>query len=53
MQKKIQIIALVLGCIAVIAFAIQAGRHHENCRECNLAIGNEANETANFSGAWK
>lgn len=38
MKKKIQVIAFLLGCALVISFAIQAGRHHENCRECRAAV---------------
>ncbi len=53
MQKKIQIIAFIIGCIAVIGFAIQAGRHHENCRECKFAFGKGETENAKFAGTWK
>jgi hypothetical protein len=38
MRKKIEIIAFLAICIMVITFAIQAGRHHEKCRECQLAV---------------
>ncbi len=38
MKKKIQVIAFLLGCALVIGFGIQAGRHHENCRECQLSV---------------
>lgn len=53
MQKKIQIIGFLLGCIAIIVFAIQAGRHHENCRECKLALGKTETENAKFATSWK
>ncbi|MCG2616873.1 hypothetical protein LZZ85_21430 [Terrimonas sp. NA20] len=33
MNRKIQLIALLLFCGIVIAFAIRAGQQHENCRE--------------------
>jgi hypothetical protein len=53
MQKKIQFVAFLAGCIAVIAFAIQAGRHHNNCDECNLSIKKTETENAKFAGTWK
>lgn len=53
MQKKIQIIAFLIGCTAVIAFAIQAGHHHENCRECKLACSKGETESAKFAAVWK
>jgi hypothetical protein len=53
MQKKIQITGFLLGCIAIIAFAIQAGRHHENCRDCKLAFGKSHTENAKFASTWK
>ena len=53
MQKKIQIIGFIAGCIAIIAVAIQAGRHHGNCRECKLAISKTETERAKFAQAWK
>lgn len=53
MQKKIQIITFIIGCIAIVAFAIQAGRHHGNCRECQLAVSNGETESAKFAGTWK
>ena len=53
MQKKIQVIAFLLGCIMVIGFAIQAGRHHENCRECKLSFSQSENESAKFAEVCK
>jgi hypothetical protein len=53
MQKKIQITGFLLGCIVLIAFAIEAGRHHENCRECKLAIGKAETKNAKFAATWK
>ena len=53
MLKKIQIAGFILGCLAIIVLAIQAGRHHENCRECKLAISKSEKESAKFAEAWK
>ncbi|MET0463184.1 MAG: hypothetical protein ABW007_08515 [Chitinophagaceae bacterium] len=33
MNRKIQLITLLLFSAVIIAFAIRAGQHHENCRE--------------------
>ena len=38
MKKKIEIIAFLAICIMVVTFAIRAGKHHDQCRECNLAV---------------
>jgi len=38
MKKKIEIGAFLAICIMVITFAIKAGKHHDQCRECNLAV---------------
>ena len=53
MLKKIQFFGFIAGCIAIIVIAIQAGRHHENCRECKLSISKPAAESAKFAEAWK
>ncbi|MGZ8559244.1 MAG: hypothetical protein ACXWWC_12960 [Chitinophagaceae bacterium] len=37
MKKYMVIISFLAICITVITFAIKAGRHHEDCRECQLA----------------
>ena len=38
MKKRIEIISFLAICIMVITFAIKAGRHHEQCRVCQLAV---------------
>ncbi|MFC0771930.1 hypothetical protein [Terrimonas alba] len=38
MKQKLEIAGFVAVCLIVITFAIQAGRHHDQCRECNLAV---------------
>ncbi len=38
MKKKIEISAFILICIMVISLAVKAGRHHDQCRECNFAV---------------
>lgn len=38
MKKKIEIVAFLAVCIMVVTFAIRAGKHHDQCRECNLAV---------------
>lgn len=38
MKKKIEIVAFLAICIMVITFAIKAGKHHDQCRECTLAV---------------
>jgi len=53
MQKKIQIVAFLLGCIAIIFFAVQAGRHHQNCRDCKLALSKGETESAKFAESCK
>jgi len=53
MQKKIQIIGFIAGCIAIITIAIQAGRHHKHCRECKFSFSKTEKESAKFAVAWK
>jgi hypothetical protein len=53
MLKKIQIVGFVTGCIAIIMIAIQAGRHHEYCRECKMGISRTDSESVKFAEAWK
>jgi hypothetical protein len=53
MLKKIQFVGFIAGCIAIIVIAIQAGRHHENCRECSLGVIRTERESAKFAEAWK
>jgi hypothetical protein len=37
MRQKIEVIAFLAICVMVISFAISAGKHHDQCRECNMA----------------
>jgi hypothetical protein len=53
MQKKIQIIGFIAGCMAIVIIAIQAGRHHANCRECKLSFSKTETESVKFAEAWK
>jgi hypothetical protein len=53
MQKKIQVIAFIIGCGIVIFSGIRAGSRHENCRECSLALSKPHQESAKFAAAWK
>ena len=53
MLKKIQFVGFIAGCIAIIVIAIQAGRHHENCRECKLSITRTGEESVKFAEVWK
>ena len=53
MLKKIQFVGFIAGCLAIIVIAIRAGRHHENCRECKLAISRTEKESVKFAEAWK
>jgi len=53
MLKKIQFVGFIAGCIAIIVIAIQAGRHHENCRECKPGISRTQGESVKFAEAWK
>ena len=53
MKQKIEIAAFLAICIMVITFAIKAGKHHENCRECKLSSGKIETESAKFAGVCK
>lgn len=53
MKQKIEIAAFLVICIMVITFAIRAGKHHENCRDCKLSTGKSETESAKFAGVWK
>jgi len=53
MKQKIEIVGFLVICIMVITFAIKAGKHHENCRECRLSNNKSATESAKFAGVWK
>jgi len=52
-QKKIQIIGFIAGCMAIMAIAIQAGRHHKHCRECKLSFSKTETESVKFAEEWK
>lgn len=43
MKQKIEVAAFLAICIMVITFAIKPGRHHENCRECQLSYSKSEN----------
>jgi|GEM_PF-6981363 hypothetical protein len=53
MLKKIQFFGFIAGCAAIIVIAIQAGRHHENCRDCKFGISRTGSENVKFAEAWK
>jgi len=53
MKQKIEIAFFLAICITVISFAIKAGKHHENCRECRLSGIKSATESTKFAGVWK
>jgi len=53
MQKKIQIIGFIAGCVAIIIIAILAGHHFANCSECKLSLSKTETESVKFVEAWK
>ena len=53
MRQKIEIAAFLAICIMIVSFAIKAGKHHENCRQCKLSSGKTENESVKFAEVCK
>ena len=54
MKNKFSAVVYLVICGLIISGAIYAGgKHHENCRECKLALGKSEFESGNFADTCK